>query len=130
MLRTSAYVIRPLGVITCILGHYLLFSPIIKLISWIPFVGWLLSSLAAVAAFLFAVIVGLNLALLTIAIAWLFYRPYIGVPLLLLVATTAYMIFFWTPAETTVAETDPALQVPASNELGMVSRALIKSNLG
>ena len=104
MLNRSAYIIRPLGVITCIFGHYLLFHPIIKLISWIPFVGWLLSTLAAVAAFLFALIVGLTLALLTIAIAWLFYRPYIGVPLLLLVATTIYIILSWTPVETAAAE--------------------------
>ena len=34
----------------CILGHYLLFAPIINLLNMIPFVGWLLSSIVAVAA--------------------------------------------------------------------------------
>lgn len=61
----------------------------------IPFVGWLLSSIFAVAAVIFAVVVGLTLSTLTIAIAWVFFRPLIGIPLLLLTAAGIYFAFFF-----------------------------------
>lgn len=87
--------IRPLGIFLCIFGHYLLFSPIIKLLDMIPFVGWLLSGLVAVAAIIFAIVVGLTLSVLTIAIAWVFFRPLIGIPLLLIVAASIYLTFYY-----------------------------------
>ena len=61
----------------------------------IPLIGWLLSWIVAFAAIIFAVIVGLTLSILTIAIAWLFFRPLIGVPLILLVGASTYLIFFY-----------------------------------
>ena len=79
----------------CILGHYLLFAPIINLLNMIPFVGWLLSWIVAVAAIIFAVVVGLTLSVLTIAVAWVFFRPLIGIPLLLLAGTSIYLTFFF-----------------------------------
>ena len=94
-LGNAAKCIRPLGIFLCIFGHYLLFSPIIKLLDMIPFVGWLLSGLVAVAAVIFAIVVGATLSILTIAIAWVFFRPLIGIPLLIIVAASIYMTFFY-----------------------------------
>ena len=67
----------------------------------IPFVGWLLSWIVAIAAVIFAIVVGLTLSVLTIAVAWVFFRPLIGIPLLIVVAASTYMIFFydWDSAE-------------------------------
>ena len=61
--------IRPMGTVLCIVGLHLLFSPIITLVQFIPLVGYLLSWMAAFAAFIFAVVVGLTLTCLTIALA-------------------------------------------------------------
>ena len=95
----SATCFRWLGVFLCIFGHYLLFAPIINILNMIPFVGWLLSWIVAIAAVIFAIVVGLTLSVLTIAVAWVFFRPLIGIPLLIVVAASTYMIFFydWDP---------------------------------
>ena len=61
----------------------------------IPFVGWLLSWIVAIAAVIFAIVVGLTLSILTIAVAWVFFRPLIGIPLLIVVGASTYMIFFY-----------------------------------
>ena len=61
----------------------------------IPLVGWLLSGIVAVAAVIFAIVVGLTLSVLTIAIAWVFFRPLIGIPLLILVGASIYLTFFF-----------------------------------
>jgi len=84
-----------------ILGLYLLFSPIIELLKWIPLVGWLLGGLVSIAAFVFAFIVGGTVSCLVIAVAWVFFRPLIGIPLLLATGTGIYFIFFydWGTAE-------------------------------
>lgn len=95
MLGGSATCIRWCGVLMCILGHYLLFMPIINLLNMIPFVGWLLSSIVALAAIIFAIVVGLTLSITTIAVAWVFFRPLIGIPLLILVGASVYLTFFF-----------------------------------
>ena len=95
MLGGSATAIRWGGIFLCILGHYLLFAPVINLLNMIPFVGWLLSWIVSVAAVIFAVVVGLTLSVLTIAIAWVFFRPLIGIPLLILVSASIYLTFFF-----------------------------------
>ena len=69
--------------------------PIIALLKWIPLVGWLLGGVVSAAAFLFALVVGSVLAILVIAIAWVFYRPLFGVLMLTLVGIGVYFIFFF-----------------------------------
>lgn len=84
-----------LGCITgCILGFYLLFAPVIALLSWIPLVGYLLGSLVNVAAFLFALVTGGTMACFVLCLAWLFFNPMIGVPLLLLTCLGIGLIFY------------------------------------
>jgi hypothetical protein len=88
-------VFRPMGIVACIAGFYMLFAPIIKLLAYIPLVGWLLSSIVSLAAFIFALVVGATVSCLVIAVAWVVFRPHIGIPLLLLVGTSIYFIYFY-----------------------------------
>jgi len=94
-ITTAARIVRPLGILLTILGIFMLFMPIIALLNWIPLVGTLLSFTAGFAAFLFALIVGAVISCLVIAIAWVLYRPLIGVSLILLVSISLYFIFFF-----------------------------------
>lgn len=95
MIKMAARVIRPCGIIFTIIGLFLLFMPVIALLKWIPLVGWLLGGIVSVAAFVFALVVGTVISCLVIAIAWVFYRPLIGVSLLVLVGIGVYFIFFF-----------------------------------
>ena len=99
--------VRTLGTLLTIFGFYLLFSPIIALLNWIPLVGALLSGIAAFAAFLFALVVGLTISVFVIALAWLFFRPLIGIPLLAAVGTAWYYTFYYDWSQTG-AETSSA----------------------
>ena len=94
-IATASKCVRPTGIILSMSGWFLLFIPVIKLLSWIPFVGWLLGAAVAVAAGVFSIVVGLILSILVIAIAWLVYRPLIGVLLLTMVGVGIYFIFFF-----------------------------------
>ena len=57
------------------LGHFLLFMPVIKLLAWIPLVGFLLSKVLAVAAALFALVWATLLHFTILAVSWILYRP-------------------------------------------------------
>ena len=97
--RTAACIIRPLGIILTCIGFYLLFSPIIALLNWIPLVGFLLGGIVAIAAAIFAFVVGTVLSVLVIAISWVVYRPLIGCILLTAVGLGIFLIFFFPGGE-------------------------------
>ena len=65
-----------------IFGHYLLFSPIIAVFTWIPFVGALLATIAKAAAIVFALVWASFLHVSILATAWIAYRPLYGIILL------------------------------------------------
>lgn len=48
-----------------------------------------------IAAAIFALVVGSILSCLVIAIAWVFYRPLVGITLLVAVGVGLYFIFFF-----------------------------------
>lgn len=87
-------VLRVSGWLMLWLGIYLLFSPIIYTLSWIPLVGYFLSTGFGLVACLFALILSIVLSLLTIAIAWIAYRPLFGLLLLGAVALLVGVIVF------------------------------------
>lgn len=74
-------------------GIGLLFSPIIALVAWIPLIGWLIAHGISLVVWIFAFVLAVTLSLLTIALAWLYYRPLYGVILLLLVGVGLGLIF-------------------------------------
>lgn len=103
-IATAAKVIRPSGIFLTMLGIFFLFSPIMALLEFIPLVGSLMSFAVAIAAGIFAFIVGLVISCLVIAIAWVFYRPLVGVSLLLLVGIGLYFIFIFPEGEAAIAD--------------------------
>lgn len=74
-------------------GVFCLFSPFIEVFSWIPLVGKLLGGVVAFAALIIAVVFSLTFGTLTIALAWLYYRPIYGICLLSASFVGLHMIF-------------------------------------
>ena len=68
------WILRLVGFLCMTFGVYMFFAPLLALTNWIPILG----TVIAFIFFLFSLSVGLSLSLLTISIAWLFYRPLIG----------------------------------------------------
>ena len=94
-LEHAGNVIRPIGILLSVLGWWMLFSPIITLLKFIPLVGALLGGIVSLATFIFALVVGGTIACLIFAIAWLVFRPLYGAILLTLTGIGIYFIFFF-----------------------------------
>lgn len=88
-ISTHTTIFRWVSWFMSIFGHWLLFEPIIKLLKFIPLVGGLLGSIMSFAAGIFALVWATLLHLLILALAWIAYRPLIG---LLLLSGVALMI--------------------------------------
>ena len=89
--RTS--IIRFAAWFFMVLGHFLLFSPIIALLNWIPLVGWLLGGIVMFAALLFALVWGTAVFFTILCLAWLVFRPLFGLLCLVCVGGLMYMTF-------------------------------------
>jgi hypothetical protein len=75
---TQTWIFRLVGFAVMGVGLYLVFNPFVVFADVVPFMGNLLSMGVA----LFAFVVALALSLITIALGWVFYRPLVGIPLL------------------------------------------------
>ena len=69
---------RILGAILVCLGMSMVLSPLTTLIGYIPFLGKIVNGAIGVVS----TTVGLAISLITVAIAWLVYRPIIGIALI------------------------------------------------
>ena len=76
------WIFRGVGVIAIFVGLMMLAKPIIVVADILPFIGNIAETGFAIIAGLIAVAV----SSLTIGVAWLFYRPLIGVPMVVLSA--------------------------------------------
>jgi len=76
-----------------IIGHFLLFSPIIALLKWIPLVGWLLAGVLSFAAAIFALVWATMMHFLIMGLAWIVYRPIFGICLLAAFAALLGVMF-------------------------------------
>ena len=94
-LHYSTIAFRLLGVVLAVAGLYLIFTPLILLMKWIPFVGFLLGGIAVLAAAIFAFVVGLTISLLVMSIAWLVFRPLLSLSLLTVSGIGIYLAFCW-----------------------------------
>lgn len=56
-------------------GFYCLFSPILSLVSWIPFIGSLIASGISFVLWIIAFILAVLFWVITVALAWIYYRP-------------------------------------------------------
>jgi hypothetical protein len=76
----TTWVLRGAGFLLMGLGLFLVFRPIAVVADVLPILG----SLMGMGIGLFAVVVAACLSLVTIAVSWLFYRPLVGIGLLVL----------------------------------------------
>jgi hypothetical protein len=76
--RTLTWILRLVGFLAMLIGVAMVFRPLAVLADFIPLLGDLLRTGTA----LFAFAVAAPLSLLTIAIAWVFYRPLLGICLI------------------------------------------------
>jgi hypothetical protein len=72
------WVLRLVGFIMMIIGLMAISKPLAVLGDFLPFIGNVIGFATGVAA----VLISLALSIITIAIAWIYYRPILGVPLL------------------------------------------------
>jgi len=77
---TLTWILRLLGFLAMAIGLYLVFRPVAVLGDVIPFVGSMLAFGAGAAG----LVVSFALSLVTIAVAWFFYRPVLSIVLLVL----------------------------------------------
>ncbi|MBP7589803.1 MAG: TMEM43 family protein [Thermoanaerobaculia bacterium] len=82
------WVLRVVGWLLMFLGLLLIFKPIAVFGDVVPIVGSLLGAGIGLFSFLLAS----GLALITVAIAWLVYRPLLGLTLLLLAGAAIYLL--------------------------------------
>ena len=87
-----AWILRLSGFLMMFFGCMLIFKPLVVLADVIPFIGTLLDTGLS----LFSGIICFALSFLTIAMAWIFYRPFIGISLL--VIGIGSLVFFYTKA--------------------------------
>lgn len=79
------------GFILMVIAFSLFFSPILALLGWIPIIGSLLETIVGFAVFILAFIMSLAFSMITIALAWLFYRPLVGISLILAMGVMVYV---------------------------------------
>ena len=96
------WVLRGVGFFLMFIGIYSVFRPIVMLVNVLPFLGDMLGFGLG----LFSAMISAALTMLTIAIGWLFYRPLVGVPLVL--ASVGLIVWMKTAGSKKKAETETA----------------------
>lgn len=85
------WILRGLGTFLIFIGFTMFFGPIAILASILPFLGALVRGATA----FFAFVLSIPVALITIAISWLAFRPLIGGGLLIVAAGLGYLLWRW-----------------------------------
>lgn len=85
------WILRGVGTFLIFIGFTMFFGPIATLAAILPFLG----SLVRGATTFFAFVLTIPVALITIAIAWLAFRPLIGGGILVLAAGIGYLLWRW-----------------------------------
>lgn len=78
--KIMTWILRAVGLLVMWMGFGLLFKPLSVLADILPIAGTIVSAGTGIVSFLLA----LPLSIITIAIAWIYYRPIIGIPLIIL----------------------------------------------
>jgi hypothetical protein len=94
--RLATWLLRGVGAAMMFGGFSLLLGPLSAMASIIPFLGSIVRGAAAGLAFVLTV----PLTLVTIALAWLAFRPLLGASLLILAAIAVYLLWRWHQART------------------------------
>lgn len=116
--------LRVFGFVLMALGFRMLFSPLAALTGWIPLVG----SLTKAGLALLAGALALCISVVTIAVAWLAFRPLISVPAIAIAVAAAVMLMRRKPS---AAAATGRVQAPAAaSASGPVSATAGASSLG
>lgn len=75
--RLMTWLLRLLGLVLMFIGFSLLFRPLSVLADVVPFIG----NIVGVGTGFVAFLISAPLSLLVISVAWIFYRPMVGIPL-------------------------------------------------
>lgn len=92
--KTMTWILRAVGFVLMLVGFNLVFKPLSVVADVLPLAGTVVGVGTGFVAFLLAA----PLSLATISIAWIFYRPLIGVPLLLLACAGVFLLIKKTTA--------------------------------
>jgi len=76
-------ILRIVTFIMMVLGICMFFSPITILLNHIPLVGGILSGTVGWIIFIAAVIVSIPIYIMAFSMAWMWYHPKVGIPILL-----------------------------------------------
>jgi hypothetical protein len=87
--KTMTWILRAVGIFILFIGFAAIFKPLSVLADVIPFIGNLVEKGTGLIAFGLALMIGL----LTIAVGWIFYRPLLGIGLLVAVVAVAVLLF-------------------------------------
>ncbi len=85
------WILRGVGTFVIFAGFAMFFGPIATLAAVLPFLGTLVRG----ATSFFAFVLAIPVALVTIAIAWIAFRPLIGGSILLVAAGIGYLLWRW-----------------------------------
>jgi hypothetical protein len=83
------WILRVVGYMMMAIGLGMLFQPLVILSNILPFLG----NIVGGGVMIFSGLIALVLSITTIAIAWIFYRPILGIILLSAAATALYLYF-------------------------------------
>ncbi len=86
---TLTWILRLVGFLVMFFGLLLIFKPLSVLADVLPILGTIVGAGTGFIAFLIAAV----LSVITIAIAWIVYRPLLGIALLVVAAALIYLIF-------------------------------------
>ena len=82
-LKILTWTIRIVGLVLMVIGFAMIFRPLAVVSSFLPFLG----DIVGAGTLVMAILISLSLSLTTIAVAWVFYRPLLGIPLLVVAMT-------------------------------------------
>jgi hypothetical protein len=89
--KTMAWVFRGIGFVMVILGLKMLLGPLGVIGDVVPFVG----AIVRMGTGFIATVIGLALGTITIAVAWLFYRPILSIVLFAIIGGGVYGAIWW-----------------------------------
>ena len=78
--ETKTWLFRLVGFLLFMFGVYFMLSPVYTLLYWFPWVGRYVGTLGSFICRLVGFLIAIPFTLLTISVAWLFYRKEIGIP--------------------------------------------------
>ncbi|MCM8532089.1 MAG: TMEM43 family protein [Lentisphaeraceae bacterium] len=83
------WILRVVGFVLMLIGLSMIFAPLAVIADVVPFIG----SFVSMGTFVLSGLIAIPFTALTIGIAWIFYRPMVGVPLVLIALGAIYVAF-------------------------------------